>query len=227
MNTRVALGALVLLAAAACRTTSTPVTEPPPARDPVPLEQDAGPVVDAQTTTPSTSEIATDSASGDATSDELAGSPHRDRLVAALRAWSQGTQPVTAVGPRGVTMIEYLEAGPSGHHPERHTQTRLCGSTLQRRMRALRAMATDALGRTDNGADITCDPQHVCHIPGMEYQPSLRFYFDVGDGSQSTLVAVANVSVAALGEPWLTQMEQYVTTAMSSSARGTCSATRR
>jgi hypothetical protein len=125
---------------------------------------------------------------------------------------------------RGLTVVHYLEAPPSGRGRQRRENERVCPATFGRRAAALRQMLTAALARADAGQDIVCDASS-CVIPGMEYEEARHFTFVVdGDAGSPTLESMEFVSEAAMPEPWLAAARAYRDRAIAAHRRAPCPA---
>ena len=105
-------------------------------------------------------------------------------------------------------VVRYLEAPPSGQGRETRTNERVCPAQLARRAGELRALLVRALARAADAHEIVCDGNE-CRIPGMEYEESRVFTFDVGDGGAMTLSAMRFVSEAAMPQRWLDAANAY------------------
>lgn len=211
---RLSLLALVVAALFACsapRQTAAPSPVVEPAPPIVVAYPDAAPVADAS--------IA-DAAPSDAPAPV---DPHiaRLRVIATDRAAL-----AAAIDPaRGVTVIHYVEAPPSGRGREEHTSQHLCGVGLARALPTVQRALAEAVAQAEGIDAIDC-ANHECVVPGMEYQPAWHLYFVDMNGSLQ-LEALAQVSEAALGEAWLTRARTYVTRGLAAARARPCTPQRR
>lgn len=213
------LSLLALLALVACSSTrAAQVSAPPVVTAPVISAVDAAIVVDAATAASPDVAIA-----DDASSEQDPPDPHLVRLRAlaadddALRAGIDAA--------RGVTVIRYIEAPPSGRGREDLSNRHLCGATVTRALPSLRSALSAAIEQAGASESFSCDGD-VCTVPGMEYQPAFHLYF-VSSGDALTLEAIAQVSEATMGEQWMTRATAYVTRSLTAARAHPCAQTGR
>lgn len=130
---------------------------------------------------------------------------------------------VAAILPtRGLSVIEYLEAPPSGRGRPTRRAEQLCGAALRQRARGLRDQITQALTRAADGQDILCEAEE-CTVPGMEYEATKRFRFILADdGAAPRLESIEFVSEATMGDAWLNAARTHTNTALATHRRTTC-----
>lgn len=134
------------------------------------------------------------------------------RLEQRVRAMAANPALIAASvrAPRGLSLIRYTEAPPSGRGREVHSSEHLCGATVQRRERELRAILALAVRRADEGMGIECDATS-CTVPGMEYEDTRRIRFNPSETSDPPqLESIELVTTAAMGEEWMERMEAFV-----------------
>lgn len=205
------LSLALLLSLGACRTSSPASTQ----SEPTVNATAQGSSSDDAATPPSAPDAdATDasaSASDDAASapaaDAQAGpSPMERRLremAASDEAFSAGIS-----STRGLVVVRYLEAPPSGRGRETRTNERVCPAQLTRRVAELRGLLVRALARAPDPQDMQCEGNE-CRISGMEYEESRVFTFETGDGGAMTLSAMRFVSEAAMPQRWIEAADAY------------------
>lgn len=211
---------LSLLALVACSSTrATQVSAPPVVTAPVISAVDAA-VVIADAAADAAPDVAVTDA---AASEQDPPDPHLVRLRAlaaddnALRAGIDAT--------RGVTVIHYIEAPPSGQGREDLSNRHLCGAAVTRALPSLRSALNAAIEQAGANESFSCDGD-VCSVPGMEYQPAFHLYF-VSSGDTLTLEAIAQVSEATMGEQWMTRATAYVTRSLTAARAHPCAQTGR
>lgn len=197
---------LSLVALVACTSTrNAQVSAPPLVTTPaIAVAEDAA--------APVSSDAASDAASADAATDDApTARAQPDPHLVRLRALAADDATLRAgIDPaRGVTMIRYLEAPPSGEGREEHTSRRLCGATLARALPSVRRALNAAIEQSTANESFDCEGD-VCTVAGMEYQPVHRLYF-VTTGDTITLEAIAQVSEAAMASEWLLRATDFVT----------------
>lgn len=197
---------------------STPVRDEPDATLTV-IDAASTPVRDE----PDVVVVVTGDAASDAGASEDAGQSPLEQRVRAM-AGDPALIRASVRAPRGLSLIRYIEAPPSGRGGERHSAEHLCGANMQRRERELRAIFATAVRRADEGQGFDCDGT-VCVVPGMEYEESRRFHFAASaPGEAPQLESIELVTTALMGEEWLTRMETYVRAARTQHAAHPCPA---
>ena len=139
-----------------------------------------------------------------------------------LRALANGSVALADAidSARGVTIIRHIEAPPSGHGRARISDQRLCGAALTRALPAIRRDLASAVEQA--GEDpIDCGADGTCIIPGMEYQPAWQIYF-VDVQGELRLDAVAELSLAAMGDEWVDAANAHVTRALTAARARPC-----
>jgi hypothetical protein len=137
-----------------------------------------------------------------------------------LRALADGRVALAAhTDPtRGVSVIEYVEAGPGPGSPAVRRARHLCASAVAADP-ALRALLRDALSQADS-LGITCEAD-LCTVHGMEYAPEWRVRFE---GERIT--ALHRLSEAVVGDAFLRARDAYVRRATDEHRRARCGAPR-
>jgi hypothetical protein len=203
--------AIVVVALLACSGPRAPATVAPTSVAPPPIVvsfPDDAPVVDAAAPTV------------DAPAPV---NPH----VARLRALAADPAALAAaIGPtRGLALVHYVEAPPSGRGRPDISSRHLCGAALTRALPSVQRTLGAVIEQLDNNSDTSCE-NHVCTVPGMEYQPAWHIHFVDVNGTLE-LEALAQVSEAAMSDDWLNRANAYVTRALSAARARPCSAHRR
>jgi hypothetical protein len=171
-----------------------------------PVAQDASPAIDAAVEasvvadeTPSPLELRLRAIAGD---------------TAALRA--------AIVAPRGLSLVEVLEAPPNGRGRERRSAEQLCGAALDRRAESVRQTLVALVRRADEGMTVQCH-DNVCLVPGQEYEPTRRVYFTVApEGGAPMIEAIVITSEAAIEERWVAAARAYVDRSLAAHRRARC-----
>jgi hypothetical protein len=171
-----------------------------------PVAQDASPAIDAAVEarvvadeTPSPLELRLRAIAGDTT---------------ALRA--------AIVAPRGLSLVEVLEAPPNGRGRERRSAEQLCGAALDRRAESVRQTLVALVRRADEGMTVQCH-DNVCLVPGQEYEPTRRVYFTVApEGGAPMIEAIVITSEAAIEERWVAAARAYVDRSLAAHRRARC-----
>lgn len=124
--------------------------------------------------------------------------------------------------PRGLSLVNVLEAPPSGRGRERRTAEQLCGAALDRRAESVRQTLVALVRRADEGMSVECH-DNVCLVPGQEYEPTRRVYFTVeAGGGPSMIEAIVITSEAAIEERWVAAAHAYVDRSLAAHRRTRC-----
>lgn len=212
---------LVLLVAAlfACSATrATPSAAQPVTQPVVVAAPDVTAVTDAAA--PDAANATDDApAADDAASDAP---PARDPRLAWLRTLSNGGAPMTgATDPaRGLTVVHYIEAPPSGQGGESISTQHHCGAALTRQLPALRQVLAAIVEQADANEAFDCNASE-CIVPGMEYQPAWHVLFVDVQGAPR-IEAVMQLSEAAMNEAWLARVNAYVTRSLTAARAHPC-----
>jgi hypothetical protein len=148
------------------------------------------------------------------------------RLEQRVRAMAANPALIAASvrAPRGLSLIRYTEAPPSGRGREVHSSEHLCGAAVGRRERELHAIFALAVRRADEGQGIECDATS-CTVSGMEHEDTRIFRFNPSETSDPPqLEAIELVTTAAMGEEWMTRMETFARNAFAQHAAHPCAA---
>lgn len=212
------LFALATLAAlAACRSSRPPAPPPPssPTTPPVQVQVDVSATPPPEVTPPASDA----SASVEAGTDASVMTPE-ERLV---RAFARGEIAVTdAVDPvRGVTVVHYLEAPPSGEGREDISSRRHCGTGLTQSADALRRELTAAVEQAEAMGGFQCSARD-CLVTGMEYAPMWNVTFVQGDGGSLRIEAVVRASRSLMNQAWVARSEAYVNRSLAASRARPC-----
>ncbi len=151
-----------------------------------------------------------------------------DPLVAVIRALgAPNASLIDAIDPaRGLSVINYIEAPPSGRGRQRISNDRHCGPALRRALPAVQRDIADFVQRMSDPADVEC-ADGACTVHGMEYQPELTLRFaTAGDGGTPKLESIEQLSVAALPDAWVTRARAHVTSSLASGRARPCPAPR-
>lgn len=148
--------------------------------------------------------------------------PARDPRLAWLRALANGAAPMTgATDPaRGLTVVHYIEAPPSGQGGESISTQHHCGAALTRQLPALRTVLAAVVEQADANEAFDCNASE-CIVPGMEYQPAWHVLFTDVQGAPR-VEAVMQLSEAALNDAWLARVNAYVTRSLSAARAHPC-----
>ncbi len=171
-----------------------------------PAAQDASPVIDA-------------AVEASVVADET-----HSPLELRLRAIAGDTAALRAaiVAPRGLSLVEVLEAPPNGRGRERRSAEQLCGAALDRRAESVRQTLVALVRRADEGMSVECH-DNVCLVPGQEYEPTRRVYFTVApEGGAPMIEAIVITSEAAIEERWVAAARAYVDRSLAAHRRTRC-----
>lgn len=212
---------LVLLVAAlfACSATrATPSAAQPVTQPVVIAAPDVTAVTDASA--PDAANAPDDAPPADATPSDAP--PARDPRLAWLRTLANGGAPMTgATDPaRGLTVVHYIEAPPSGQGGESISTQHHCGAALTRQLPALRQVLSAVVEQADANEAFDCNASE-CIVPGMEYQPAWHVLFVDVQGAPR-IEAVMQLSEAALSDAWLARVNAYVTRSLSAARARPC-----
>jgi hypothetical protein len=166
--------------------------------------------------TPPVSDASTDA---EVRVDAVAMTPE-ERLV---RAFARGEIPIhDAVDPvRGLTVVHYLEAPPSGEGREDISNRRHCGTGLAQSADALRREFTSAVEQAEAMGGFHCSAGE-CLVTGMEYAPVWNFTFAQGDGGALRIESVVRASRALMNEAWVTRSQAYINRSLAASRARPC-----
>lgn len=144
-------------------------------------------------------------------------------LVARIHALAEGIEPLARAvdESRGLVIVRYLEAPPSGRGGTRRSAQRLCGTTLVRSAERVRQDLTAALEQAAHNDGFVCSSSHVCVVRGMEHQPDWRVFFEE-QGGVLVWTGLAQVSVAAMHPSWVAEVEAYIANAFADARRRPC-----
>lgn len=140
-----------------------------------------------------------------------------------MRAFARGEVAVTdAVDlTRGLTVVHYLEAPPSGEGREDISNRRHCGAGLVQSADALRREFTAAVEQAEAMGGFQCSARE-CLVTGMEYAPMWSVTFVQGDGGSLRIESVVRASRALMNDAWVARSQAYIQRSLATSRARPC-----
>ena len=146
-------------------------------------------------------------------------SEHLRALASGKVTFEAGVDPA-----QGLVMVDYIEAMPNDDRKSKpdFSTKHLCAAALKKQQKTLQASVAAVLKRASLDDGLQCSGLE-CVMPGMEYQPSFQFLFTSTASGEVKLLAINEISEAALPAEWQAKAQAFVEKSLLAAKQKPCS----